>query len=170
MSKLQTFNTKLDSMIEDVKSLAKTDDETYYQGKLDIFKKSKYLTGSEVGEVISVNDMSSVESNLNIKLSKKNLIPYPYKHTTRTENGITFTDNVDGTITVNGTSTGQAFFVLNTINIEAGSYFLSGCIGSAVINLYDSNLDDLINKKTEFSSDKQDLNLEQIIKDVGEER
>lgn len=38
------------------------------------------------------------------------------------------------------------------------------------INLYDSNLDDLINKKTEFSSDKQDLNLEQIIKDVGEER
>ena len=42
----------------------------------------------------------------------KNLIPYPYYHTTKTENGITFTDNGDGSITVNGTATANATFYL----------------------------------------------------------
>lgn len=42
----------------------------------------------------------------------KNLLPYPYSNTTKTENGITWTDNGDGTITVNGTSTAQTSFYL----------------------------------------------------------
>lgn len=33
----------------------------------------------------------------------KNLLPYPYYETTITRNGVTFTDNRDGTITANGT-------------------------------------------------------------------
>ena len=37
--------------------------------------------------------------------SGKNLLPYPYHHTTKTENGITFTDNGDGSVTVSGTAT-----------------------------------------------------------------
>ena len=69
----------------------------------------------------------------------KNLIPYPYASTTQTVNGITFTDNGDGTITTNGTSTEKIDFVLfssgssNAINIEQGKkYYLSGCpIGGA---------------------------------------
>ena len=39
-----------------------------------------------------------------------NLIEYPYMETTKTTNGITFTDNGDGTITVNGTATANAMF------------------------------------------------------------
>ena len=42
----------------------------------------------------------------------KNLIPYPYYHTTRTDSGITWTDNGDGTITANGTATATSFFAL----------------------------------------------------------
>lgn len=42
----------------------------------------------------------------------ENLIPYPYSETTKTENGITFTDNGDGSITINGTATAQAQFVV----------------------------------------------------------
>ena len=42
----------------------------------------------------------------------KNLISYPYINTTKTVNGITFTDNGDGSITVNGTSTANAIFYL----------------------------------------------------------
>lgn len=38
----------------------------------------------------------------------KNLLPYPYGMTTITTNGITFTDNGDGTVTANGTATGTA--------------------------------------------------------------
>lgn len=42
----------------------------------------------------------------------RNLIPYPYKDTTKTVNGVTFTVNDDRTITVNGTATANAQFVL----------------------------------------------------------
>lgn len=45
----------------------------------------------------------------------KNVIPYPFYHTTRTDNGITFTDNGDGTITVSGTAIANVGFFI-TIN------------------------------------------------------
>ena len=41
-----------------------------------------------------------------VVLGAKNLLAYPYKQTTKTENGVTFTDNGDGSITINGTATG----------------------------------------------------------------
>lgn len=57
-----------------------------------------------------------------------NLIPYSYADTTKTVNGVTFTDNGDGSITVNGTATENAIFNLKTITVQIGSnYFLSGC-------------------------------------------
>lgn len=63
----------------------------------------------------------------------KNLNNYPYYHTTRTTNGITFTDNGDGTVTVNGTATADAYFrcqntgaspSYNTIPLTPGTYTL----------------------------------------------
>lgn len=59
--------------------------------------------------------------------NSKNLIQYPYTETTKTQKGITFTDNGDGTITVNGTSTGVVTFTLGSVSLDnAKSYFLSG--------------------------------------------
>ena len=40
----------------------------------------------------------------------KNLLPYPYHESTKTVNGITFTDNGDGSVTASGTATGYADF------------------------------------------------------------
>lgn len=60
----------------------------------------------------------------------KNLLPYPYYHTTRTSNGVTWTDNGDGTITANGKATsGTAFTCVQAANfhLPAGDYILSGC-------------------------------------------
>lgn len=45
-------------------------------------------------------------------LEAPNLLPYPYTETTKTVNGITFTDNEDDTITLNGTATSDAKFAL----------------------------------------------------------
>lgn len=42
----------------------------------------------------------------------RSLIPYPYKHTTKAENGITFIDNGDGSISIRGTATANAVFYL----------------------------------------------------------
>ena len=51
-----------------------------------------------------------------------NFIPYPYVDTTKTVNGITFIDNGDGTITVNGTATATADFMLsNSLAVKAGT-------------------------------------------------
>ena len=73
---------------------------------------------------------------LTVGVSGKNLIPYPYAETTKTVNGITFTDNGDGTITANGTATASAIFYISTnYTIKKGIYTLSGCPKS------DSNTD-----------------------------
>ena len=70
--------------------------------------------------------------------NNKNLNVYPYAHTTQTTNGITFTDNRDGSITANGTATGSSntFFRCSHtgrkwIYLTAGTYTLSGCSGGS---------------------------------------
>lgn len=70
------------------------------------------------------------------EMGAKNLIQYPYYETTKTKNGVTFTDNGDGTISVTGRAEGgDATFILHTRNqgeindftIPNGDYILSGC-------------------------------------------
>lgn len=67
-----------------------------------------------------------------ISVSGKNLITYPYYRTTLTDNGVTFTDNGDGTITANGTvPTGKiAYFSIDHLAnklIPGATYTLTGC-------------------------------------------
>lgn len=65
-----------------------------------------------------------------ITVSGKNLIPFPYYETTKTVNGITFTDNGDGTIAVDGTASSDAVFYFankKDIILSGNSFYLSGC-------------------------------------------
>lgn len=69
----------------------------------------------------------------NSKQQNKNLLQYPYRDTTKTQNGITYTDNKDGSISINGTATNNTTFSLmgeveinNKLNANK-SYVLSGC-------------------------------------------
>lgn len=61
----------------------------------------------------------------------RNLIPYPYNIAeTTTVNGVTFTDNGDGTITANGTAEEDVIYTFELqeeIIIPKGTYMLSGC-------------------------------------------
>lgn len=65
----------------------------------------------------------------------KNLNIYPYNQTTITHNGITYTDNGDGTITANGTAIGDSVFNLHVrqqdgtgeLMLPNNTYTLSGC-------------------------------------------
>ena len=57
----------------------------------------------------------------------KNKLPYPYAMGTTTRNGVTFTPNSDGAITVDGTATATAIFLLiNSLVLPAGTYIISG--------------------------------------------
>lgn len=76
----------------------------------------------------------------------KNLIPYPYASTTQTINGITFTDNGDGTITTNGTATANVLYPISThsastIYATKGKYYLSGCPSGGGDSTYFLNCD-----------------------------
>lgn len=62
------------------------------------------------------------------EMGAKNLVPYPYYDTTKEVNGVTFTDNGDGTITLNGESTAETSFWLHGVNdmmsLLAGAYII----------------------------------------------
>ena len=91
--------------------------------------KTDYEPYKEVGDY----DAESGKYALPVTVSGKNLISYPYSMATKTANGITFTDNGDGTVTANGTATAAAVFVCKYYNAKTPIvpdkkvYFLSGC-------------------------------------------
>lgn len=104
------------------------------------------LKGTASGVSVRLDDVSPNEHMLGVKVRGKNLIPYPYYDTTKTQNGITFTVNADGSISFSGTSTAQAtfYFVYKAMNLKQGvTYTLSASGnysfgGSATIFIYDS--------------------------------
>lgn len=112
----------------------------------------------ELGAVATewVSQVPSFENPIEIESigeKTKNLIPYPYRSTTITTNGIVFTDNGDGSITVDGTATANAYFYFyidqNLKNIDiTKKYVLSG---SSDISVYVALYQDSTWKK-EFHS------------------
>ena len=74
--------------------------------------KLKSIPSKDVtGYPITLTDQLAGEKPIKLNIyGGKNLIPYPYVNTTMTKNGITFTDNGDGTITVDGTATADTRF------------------------------------------------------------
>ncbi len=91
---------------------------------------SNALKGSKTGGAVQIDDASPTSNGLNVTLTSKNLIPYPYAQSTLTENGITFTVGTDGSVTANGTATADTLFFLTRIasyTVPKGSYTLSGC-------------------------------------------
>ena len=82
-----------------------------------------------VGDKTLVSD-NTYKYKIPIVNSGKNLIPYPYYQTTKTVNGITCTDNGDGTITANGTATSNATYLIKfrkNFTVKKRIYTLSGC-------------------------------------------
>lgn len=95
-----------------------------------IAEVEKIIENEGVGDAETLGGFTPVEVGAS---GARNLIPYPYVDTTKTTNGLTFTDNGDGTITVNGTATATTYFSYRTrtepkpIGLKNGYYTLSGC-------------------------------------------
>lgn len=96
------------------------------------------LRGSASGEAVRLTDVSPLEHTLTVKLKSKNLLPFPYFHSSMLQAGITYTVNSDGTITANGTATGRSEFVLsaNKSDWASGNYVLSGCPSGGSTDTY----------------------------------
>ena len=127
------------SVADKLQTVAENEIKVYNSGKLATLDASKYMNASVKGTVVAADDVSPTEHHLSVKLNSKNLIPYPYTAGTYIEtNGIRFTVNSDGSITANGTATGQANFMVGFRNMqfEAGNYTLSGCPTGATWSTY----------------------------------
>ena len=84
------------------------------------------LQGGVPFSEISVSGDDIIGQELTVNVSGKNLLKYPYYDTTKTINGVTFTDNGDGSVLVNGTATKNVYFNLNSNKaFPAGKYVLS---------------------------------------------
>lgn len=55
-----------------------------------------------------------------------NILPYPYYDTTKTSNGITYTDNGDGSVSASGTATAQytSFVLAKNLNLTPGKAYI----------------------------------------------
>ena len=97
------------------------------------FEIGETATNYEPYKEVGDSDAESGKYILPVTVSGKNLISYPYSMATTTRNGITFTDNGDGTVTANGTATAAASFVCKYYNAKTPIvpdkkvYYLSGC-------------------------------------------
>ncbi len=61
------------------------------------------------------------------ELVQDNYIPYPYPNSTIVDNGITFTVNSDGSITLSGTATANArFYLAHDLSLPNATYTFSG--------------------------------------------
>ena len=79
--------------------------------------------------------------SIGVTVAGKNLLPYPYNETTKTINGITYTDNGDGTITASGTSTASAsIYLARDFGLMPGTYIASvNAVSGVYLSIYKNN-------------------------------
>lgn len=139
---ISELNTKTDTLVPKSRTVAGldlTDDITVEElrKQLPDFNTviGNHLAGSSAGgaEIISIT--GGVNQN---RYEGKQLLPYPYYETTHEQNGITFTDNGDGTVTVNGTATANSYFYFaHPMTLEPGTYTITGCPSGGDVYTYD---------------------------------
>ncbi len=95
----------------------------YIRNKMHHLVKSIFASGYPL-KIISKFKKKAVSYTIHGKTEiGKNLIPYPYMYTTRTVNGVTYTDNGDGSVTVSGTATGYSDFFFKIMSIAPNTTF-----------------------------------------------
>lgn len=97
------------------------------------FPKTEYAEGSNVTLANTLKaklDFDKLEGDTEQESTTgKNKLPVPYAYSSQTRDGITFTVNSDGSITANGTATGNATFVLQFQTQELRNLLLNNdCI------------------------------------------
>lgn len=113
--------TRAEDVLEEVVGQAKNDKALY----------ANALKGTATGEAVKMDDVSPLPHEMAVKVRGVNILPYPYSESSVTRDGITFTDNRDGTITANGTATKRAQFLIipssANFTLRKGTYTVSGC-------------------------------------------
>ncbi len=122
-----------------------SDDSAANKGYVDQSTDALKIHGKKIGSVVRIDDAfdadyAKVSCTSSVKKYGKNFVPYPYTDTTKTVNGVTFTDNGDGSITANGTATSNILYELeidmDMFRLPNGNYFFSGCPSGGGLSAY----------------------------------
>ena len=125
---------KVDKNTRDINSLKAIVSNTVVT---DTEVSDKYYT-RKTADSLSIVDgaQTSVNKISGNTISSKNLIPYPYAFTSLTADGLTYTVNENGSITVKGTTTkNYGGVVIKTFYLPAGTYKISGYNGNIIITV-----------------------------------
>ena len=119
------------SIADKLVTIAENQSKVYDAGKLAVLRDSKHMNAKASGAVVAVNDVSPIEHDMMVKVKSKNLLPCPYVSTYSSYQGIEYTVNDDGSITMDGTATGTSTFVIFGAGTGAnatplGSAFITG--------------------------------------------
>lgn len=113
----------------------------------------------------------TVEAQLVLSNATRNLLN-PTLQTT-TQNGVTCTNNGDGTYTLNGTASGTTFFNINTnISLEVGKeYKIVGCKDNKIsLVVRHESVNDIIaatDKNTDFIADENNIIMVYVYVNIG---
>ena len=123
----QTALANTQRQVDGLYTLLEQKNEIYVQTATDTYTTRETAGGENIADGVQ----TPVKKITGKTVKTTNLIPYPYVNGTVTVNGITFTNNGDGSITVNGTATGFASFIFSRgadkINFIGGMTYYFSC-------------------------------------------
>lgn len=149
---------------------AKADyDEVFEAGKKSVLSVLDFSdiesTTYRVTVPSGADDFARVNKIGGMSYKTRNLLRFPYDETTITRNGITFTSNADGSVTLNGTNNGAGHSsfhfskITNPIRLSAGTYI--GSTGNSNVNMsgYDGTSYYSFSTETPKFASSVDLNI-----------
>lgn len=133
------------NILDKIEIIKNNDKRIFDLGKLRTLSTSKYIYPIISGETVILDGINPIKHELKIKLSSKNLIP-PYNRASEEKDGVKFTHNTDGSITVSGTPTEGnvvhyfSWYIPDTLILPFDKYTISGVPSGASETTYSMNL------------------------------
>ena len=111
-----------------LKSVPHKDVSGYPVTLADHLADEEFIKCNVYGSTKGIGNLDSTDGKYKIPvtLTGKNVLPYPYKDPSKTGNGISFTVNGDGSVSLTGTATGKAtYYFARSFKLKSGTYTLS---------------------------------------------
>ena len=111
-----------------MKSVPHKDVSGYPVTLADHLADEEFIKCNVYGSTKGIGNLDSTDGKYKIPvtLTGKNVLPYPYKDPSKTGNGISFTVNGDGSVSLTGTATGKAtYYFARSFKLKSGTYTLS---------------------------------------------
>lgn len=120
----------LQTIVRDTERYSISNSSELSLSKPDLYIEKIVLQGSE----------TATTEDIVVTRSGKNLIKYPYYDAAEIVNGVTFIYNDDGSVTLKGTATTNAYRrISRNLQLDGGRYTLSGGTVGVIINCFKDN-------------------------------